>query len=247
LIFASDKGENSWLARTDSNLKERSRVFGDYQSDERSAHLRHRMVEAQVKARGVQDERVLSSMSRVPRHEFVPPEYRAQAYADHPIPIDQGQTISQPFIVAVMLEHLQIQPQDRVLEIGTGSGYMTALLAELADKVYSIERHPPLANSARELLTRLHYRNIEVIAGDGNRGWPEHAPYHEIAVSAAAMEIPPALLAQLREGGRMIIPIGPADAQLLQLVRKQAGKQSVTTLDACRFVPLLSGVDVGRD
>jgi protein-L-isoaspartate(D-aspartate) O-methyltransferase len=204
---------------------------------------RARMVEAQLRARGVHDERVLAAMNRVPRHEFVPKEFRAQAYADHPIPIEQGQTISQPFIVAVMLEHLRLQPEDSVLEIGTGSGYLTALLAQLAGKVYSIERHATLAYSARELLASLQYRNVEILAGDGIHGLPSHAPFDAIIVSAAALEIPPALFAQLREGGRMIIPVGPPEAQLLQLVRKQDGRRMITKLDACRFVPLLGGVD----
>jgi protein-L-isoaspartate(D-aspartate) O-methyltransferase len=223
-------------------------MFSDLQpEDERFAHQRHRMVEAQLKGRGIHDERVLVAMAHVPRHEFVPREYHAQAYADHPIPIGQGQTISQPFIVALMLEHLDIQPEHRLLEIGTGSGYMTALLAELAGTVYSIERHPSLTDSARALLSRLHYSNVEVIAGDGNHGWPEHAPFDRIVVSAAAMDIPAALVAQLGDEGRMIIPVGPHDAQLLKLLRKEAGKQLVTTLDACRFVPLLSGVDASSD
>jgi protein-L-isoaspartate(D-aspartate) O-methyltransferase len=219
-------------------------MFGKPQSDcEQMSIQRTRMVESQLRARGVKDERVLSAMSRVPRHEFVPKEFRAQAYADHPIPIDQGQTISQPFIVAVMLEHLRLQSQDAVLEIGTGSGYLTALLAELAGKVLSIERHAPLANSARELLARFAYRNIEIVVGDGSQGLPDHAPFDAIIVSAAALEIPAELFAQLREGGRMIIPVGPPEAQVLQLVRKQEGRRVITNLDACRFVPLLGGVD----
>lgn len=223
-------------------------MFGDRQTGAtRPAEERRRMVESQLRARGIQDESVLAAMSRVPRHEFVPQEYHAQAYADHPIPIDHGQTISQPFIVAVMLENLRIRLPDRVLEIGTGSGYMTALLAELASGVYSIERHAPLANSARQLLSRLNYHNIEVAAGDGNEGWPEHAPFDRIVVSAAALKIPAALFSQLREGGRMIIPIGSHDAQLLQLVQKQDDRRQITPLDACRFVPLLDGVDVSGD
>jgi protein-L-isoaspartate(D-aspartate) O-methyltransferase len=219
-------------------------MFDDLQSGfDQMSIQRARMVESQLRARGVHDERVLAAMNRVQRHEFVPKEFRTQAYADHPIPIDQGQTISQPFIVAVMLEQLRLQPQDSVLEIGTGSGYVTALLAQLACKVFSIERHAPLANSARELLSRFAYRNIEIVVGDGSRGLPDHAPFEAIIVSAAALEIPPALFAQLREGGRMIIPVGPPEAQLLQLVRKQAGRRVITNLDACRFVPLLGGVD----
>jgi protein-L-isoaspartate(D-aspartate) O-methyltransferase len=201
------------------------------------------MVELQLRARGVHDERVLAAMNRVPRHEFVPKEFRTQAYADHPIPIGQGQTISQPFIVAVMLEHLQVQPQDRVLEVGTGSGYLTALLAELAGMVYSVERHPVLADSARVLLTQLGYGNVEVVVADGIHGLPDQAPFDAIIVSAAALEIPPPLFAQLRDGARMIIPVGSPEAQLLQLVRKQSGRKVITNLDACRFVPLLGGVD----
>jgi protein-L-isoaspartate(D-aspartate) O-methyltransferase len=219
-------------------------MFGNPQSDsDQMAVQRTRMVESQLRARGVRDEGVLAAMNRVLRHEFVPKEFRTQAYADHPIPIDQGQTISQPFIVAVMLEHLRLQSQDSVLEIGTGSGYVTALLAELAGKVFSIERHALLANSARELLARLAYRNVEIVVGDGSQGLPDHAPFDAIIVSAAALEIPPALFAQLREGGRMIIPVGPPEAQLLQLVRKQDDRRKITNLDACRFVPLLGGVD----
>ena len=205
------------------------------------------MVESQLRARGVHDERVLAAMNLVPRHEFVPKEFRTQAYADHPIPIDHGQTISQPFIVAVMLEHLRLQPQDSVLEIGTGSGYVTALLAELAGKVFSIERHAPLADSARELLAYFEYRNVEILVGDGRQGLPNRAPFDAIIVSAAALEIPPALFAQLRQDGRMIIPVGPPEAQLLQLVRKQDDRRLITNLDACRFVPLLGGVDTESD
>lgn len=219
-------------------------MIGNSQSDSDPMALqRSRMVESQLRARGVRDERVLAAMNRVPRHEFVPTEFQAQAYADHPIPIQQGQTISQPFIVAVMLEHLKLDPEDRVLEIGTGSGYVTALLAQLAGKVYSIERYPRLANSARELLARLHCDNVEIFVADGTYGLQERAPFDAIIVSAAAIEIPPALFAQLKEGGRMIIPVGPPEAQLLQLVRKEGGRKVVTNLDACRFVPLLGGVD----
>jgi protein-L-isoaspartate(D-aspartate) O-methyltransferase len=219
-------------------------MFGNSQSDSDLMALhRAQMVESQLRARGVRDERVLAAMNSVPRHEFVPPEFRTQAYADHPIPIGQGQTISQPFIVAVMLEHLNLRPQDSVLEIGTGSGYVTALLAQLAGRVYSIERHAPLANSARQLLARLRHNNVEVFAADGINGLPEYAPFDAIIVSAAALEIPPALFAQLKEGGRMTIPVGPPDAQLLQLVRKESGRTVVTNLDACRFVPLLGGID----
>src|SRR6266699_6114854 len=164
---------------------------------------RENMVQTQLVARGIRDQRVLSAMARVPRHEFVSERYREQAYGDHPIPIAEGQTVSQPYIVALMLEVLKLEPSAKVLEVGTGSGYLTALLAELAAQVVSVERHAVLANSARILLARMGYSNVRVIVGDGSLGFPEAAPYDAIIVSAAASEVPSALLAQLREGGRM--------------------------------------------
>jgi len=203
------------------------------------ASQRERMVESQLRARGIRDERVLLAMSRVPRHEFVSEKYREQAYADYPIPIGEGQTLSQPYIVAIMLESLALIATDKVLEIGTGSGYQTVLLSELTEQVYSVERHAPLARVAEELLERLCCTNTKIIVADGSHGLPEHAPFDAIAVSAAAPRIPQPLFEQLREGGRMIIPVGPPTAQHLQLVRKQAGRPVITTLDGCRFVPLI--------
>jgi protein-L-isoaspartate(D-aspartate) O-methyltransferase len=203
--------------------------------------LRQRMVDSQLRARGVRDERVLDAMARVPRHEFAPERYRDQAYEDHPLPIGEGQTISQPYIVAVMLEALALSPQDRVLEVGTGSGYVTALLAELAAQVLSMERHAALADAARELLADMGYTNVRVIVGDGSHGFPECAPYDAIIVSAAAAELPSALLAQLAVGGRMIIPVGTADSQQLQLVRMENGQPRIALRELCRFVPLVSG------
>ena len=200
---------------------------------------RRSMVESQLRARGIRDERVLAAMFRVPRHEFVSAEYRDQVYEDHPIPIGEGQTLSQPYIVAVMLEALALDPSDTVLEIGTGSGYQTALLAELAKQVYSVERHASLAHDARATLARLGYGNAEVALGDGSHGLAERAPFDAIVVSAAAPQIPPPLFEQMREEGRMVIPVGPAHAQELQLVRKQAGKLIVANLEGCRFVPLI--------
>jgi protein-L-isoaspartate(D-aspartate) O-methyltransferase len=200
---------------------------------------RRSMVESQLRARGIRDERVLAAMFRVPRHEFVSAEHRDQVYEDHPIPIGEGQTLSQPYIVAVMLEALALDPSDTVLEIGTGSGYQTALLAELAKQVYSVERHASLAHDARATLARLGYSNVEVALGDGSHGLAERAPFDAIVVSAAAPQIPPPLFEQMREGGRMVIPVGPAHAQELQLVRKQAGKLIVANLEGCRFVPLI--------
>jgi protein-L-isoaspartate(D-aspartate) O-methyltransferase len=203
--------------------------------------LRQRMVDSQLRARGVMDERVLDAMSRVPRHEFAPERYRDQAYEDHPLPIGEGQTISQPYIVAVMLEALALSPAERVLEVGTGSGYVTALLAELAAQVFSVERHATLADAARELLADLGYTNVKVIVGDGSQGFEPCVPYDAIIVSAAAPDLPRALLSQLAEGGRMIIPVGTADAQQLQLVRIENGQPRIALRELCRFVPLVSG------
>jgi protein-L-isoaspartate(D-aspartate) O-methyltransferase len=200
---------------------------------------RRSMVESQLRARGIRDERVLAAMSRVPRHEFVSADYRDQVYEDHPIPIGEGQTISQPYIVAIMLQALALDPSDVVLEVGTGSGYLTALLAELTRQVYSVERHASLARTAHATLARLGYTNVEVIVGDGGNGFPDQAPFDAIVVSAAAPQIPPPLFEQLREGGRMIVPVGPAHAQELQLARKHDGQPAVSTLEGCRFVPLI--------
>ena len=197
------------------------------------------MVESQLRARGIRDERVLAAMFRIPRHEFVSEEHRDQVYEDHPIPIGEGQTISQPYIVAIMLEALALNPSDTVLEIGTGSGYQTALLAELVRQVYSVERYASLARAAQATLARLGFNNVEVLVGDGSRGLPDHAPFDAIVVSAAAPQIPPPLFEQLREGGRMVIPVGPAHAQELQLVRKHEGQPLVTVMEGCRFVPLI--------
>jgi protein-L-isoaspartate(D-aspartate) O-methyltransferase len=200
---------------------------------------RRSMVESQLRARGIQDERVLAAMFRVPRHEFVSEEHRDQVYDDHPIPIGEGQTISQPYIVAIMLEALALDPSDTVLEIGTGSGYQTALLAELVRQVYSVERYASLARAAQATLARLGFNNVEVVLGDGSRGLPDRAPFDAIVVSAAAPQIPPPLFEQLREGGRMVIPVGPAHAQELQLARKHEGQAVVISMEGCRFVPLI--------
>jgi len=204
-------------------------------------NARQLMVDSQLRDRGISDTRVLDAMIRVPRHEFVPEACRAQAYEDHPLPIGDGQTISQPYIVALMLESLQLTANDKVLEVGTGSGYATALLADLAAEVFSIERHASLAESDRNLLSTLGYRNVHVITGDGALGLPDNAPFDAILVSAAALHLPPALPAQLRDRGRMIIPIGSSDSQQLQFIRMVNG-QAVTSLrELVRFVPLVPG------
>jgi protein-L-isoaspartate(D-aspartate) O-methyltransferase len=204
---------------------------------------RQLMVDSQLRARGISDTRVLDAMLRVPRHEFVPGPYRAQAYEDHPLPIGDGQTISQPYIVAVMLQSLQLSPTSKVLEVGTGSGYVTALLAELAAQVFSVERHPALAESARDLLAALGYTNVQIFTGDGTLGLPAVAPFDAIMVSAAAPGLPPPLIAQLRDQGRMIIPVGTDDSQQLQFLRMVSGNPVVTLRELVRFVPLINNQD----
>jgi protein-L-isoaspartate(D-aspartate) O-methyltransferase len=206
------------------------------------ASLRQRMVDHDLRGRGIADERVLQAMLRVSRHEFVPEAYRTQAYEDHPLPIGEGQTISQPYIVAIMLEALGLQPTDSVLEVGAGSGYATALLAELTARVVAVERSALLAAGATQTLSRLGYGNVNVAVGDGSQGFAAGAPYDAILVSAATHAVPQALLSQLRDdGGRMVIPVGPAESQQLQLIRVQAGRPVVSLCGACRFVPLVSG------
>ena len=203
------------------------------------ATARQLMVDSQLRDRGISDPRILDAMLRVPRHEFVPQPYRVQAYEDHPLPIGDGQTISQPYIVALMLESLRLTPNDKVLEVGTGSGYVTALLGELASQVFSIERHASLAESARYLLATLGYTNVRVFTGDGALGLPSCAPFDAILVSAAALQVPPALLSQLRDGGRMIIPIGSPDSQQLQFIRIVNGQAVNSFREPVRFVPLV--------
>ena len=205
-----------------------------------SSQLRQHMVDSQLLARGISDPRVLDAMLRVPRHEFVLETNRSEAYEDHPLPIGNDQAISQPYVVAVILELLQLTPTDIVLEVGTGSGYVTALLAELTAKVLSIERHPALAVSARETLCRMGYTNVQIFTGDGALGLPDYSPYDGILVSATATSLPPALLSQMREGGRMIIPIGSSDSQQLQFIRKYNGEPIISQRDPVRFVPLIS-------
>jgi protein-L-isoaspartate(D-aspartate) O-methyltransferase len=200
---------------------------------------REEMVRTQLAERGIRDTHVLDAMRYVPRHEFLPELLRQDAYADRPLPIGEAQTISQAYIVAAMLEHLALQATERVLEIGTGSGYVTALLSLLCAEVYSVERHAQLAASAKNALHRLGYRNLRLKIGDGSRGWAEYAPFDAILVSAATSDMPPALFAQLRESGRMIVPVGPSSSQTLQLIRKTGGEPEVNILEGCRFVPLV--------
>jgi protein-L-isoaspartate(D-aspartate) O-methyltransferase len=207
------------------------------QSDELAAQ-RQRMVQEQLMPRGIHNERVLAAMAKVPREEFVPPEVRAASYTDQPLPIGYSQTISQPFIVAFMTEQLRPSAKDRVLEIGTGSGYQAAILAELVADVYSIEIVEPLAKAAEANLQRLGYKNVHVKAGDGYKGWPEFAPFDAIIVTCAPDHVPQPLTDQLKEGGRMVIPVGGPGLQELYLLEKQSGQLHQRSVDTVRFVPM---------
>ena len=200
---------------------------------------RDRMVETQIAARGITDTRVLSAMRKVPRHLFVPEEVRAAAYGDHPLPIGHGQTISQPYIVAMMTSLLQIQPDERVLEIGTGSGYQAAILGILAKEVISLERIPEVARLAQKNLAVSGTRAVRVITGDGTRGYPERAPYDGVLITAATPSIPPPLIDQLAEGGRLVAPVGSRDLQeLIRLTRKEKDLLR-ESFGGVVFVPLL--------
>lgn len=199
--------------------------------------LRGEMVARQIAARGVEDPRVLEAMRRVPRHEFVPAEHAALAYTDQPLPIGDGQTISQPYIVALMSELLELDGSERVLEIGTGSGYQAAVLGELASRVYTIEIVEPLAARSAALLARLGYANVEVRAGDGYAGWPEQAPFDAVILTAAPPAVPQPLFDQLADGGRLVAPIG-RDRQELVVYTKAGGEVSRESVIPVRFVPM---------
>lgn len=199
---------------------------------------RQQMVEDQIVSRGISDPRVLAAMRKVERHMFVPAALQKIAYADEPLPIGHGQTISQPYIVAYMTEALKLTPDDRVLEIGAGSGYQAAILAEITKKVYTIEVVEPLAEMVRERLASLGYGNIEVMCGDGYKGWPEKAPFDAIMVTAAPPEVPAELAAQLRKGGRMIVPVGSFFQELHLITRTASGFETKPLLPV-RFVPMI--------
>ena len=209
------------------------------------ATARAHMVAQQLTApdRGITNPRVLAAMDKVPRHEFVPEGFRDRAYGDYPLPIGHGQTISQPFIVAFMTEKLEPMPGDKVLEIGTGSGYQAAVLAELVREVYTIEIIEPLARRAEADLQRLGYTNVMVRAGDGYQGWPEAAPFDAIIVTCAPEQVPQPLVDQLREGGRMIIPVGPEGDQVLHVLRKKGNQVEQRAVLPVRFVPMTGGKD----
>lgn len=203
------------------------------------AALRKRMVKEQLLPRGISDKAVLNVFSKVERDRFIPEELKVSAYADYPVPIGEGQTISQPFIVALMTESLGLSGTERVLEIGSGSGYQTAILAELAREVYSIERFDGLGERAKRVLDELGYKNIKIKIGDGTLGWPEEAPFDRIIITAASPQIPLPLSEQLKEGGRMVLPLGESFSQVLTLVGKVDGKLNSKDICGCVFVPLV--------
>jgi protein-L-isoaspartate(D-aspartate) O-methyltransferase len=207
---------------------------------ERHRRDRARMIEHDLRRRGVSDPRVLEAMGDIPRHVFVPAAERANAYQDRALPLEIGQTISQPYMVAIMTQALRIAPHHRVLEIGTGSGYHTAVLARLASHVFTVERIPDLQGGAREVLEELGVANVTFAVGDGSRGWPRHAPYDRIVVTAGAPDVPGPLKEQLADdGGRLVIPVGDADEQDLLVVTREGQSWTSESLMGCRFVPLV--------
>ena len=209
-------------------------------AEDRHRDRRLAMVSRQIEGRGVCDPRVLAAMRSVPRHRFVSRSLAGDAYKDHPLPIAAGQTISQPYIVALMAEAAAVRPGDQVLEVGTGSGYGAAVLAELAASVVSVERHRKLADSAARVLGDLGYANATVVCGDGSQGFPPNAPYDAVVVTAAAPSIPPQLVAQLADGGRLVIPVGPPSlSQNLTLVRRMGDQTTSEKFCPVRFVPLV--------
>ncbi len=201
--------------------------------------LKKRMVEEQLIPRGINDPRVLDAFQKVERHKFIPKDLASNAYADFPVPIGNGQTISQPYIVALMTECLNLTGEEKVLEIGTGSGYQTAILAELSKEVYSVERFENLAKNAQDLLNELGYANIKVKVGDGTLGWPEAAPFDRIIITAASARIPLPLTQQLKANGKLIMPLGESFSQVLTLFEKKEDKLESTQICGCVFVPLV--------
>lgn len=210
------------------------------------AAQREAMVEEQIKARGISDPATLEAMRTVPRHEFLPARLRKEAHMDYPVPIGHGQTISQPYIVAFMTEAIRPRPGEKILEIGAGSGYQAAVLAQMGAEVYTVEIVEPLAELARQNLERLGYESARVMHGDGYRGWPEHAPFDAIIVTCAPDKIPPDLIAQLKDGGRMIIPVGGGMNQELVLLRKEGGNVEQQSVLPVRFVPMTGEAEGAR-
>jgi protein-L-isoaspartate(D-aspartate) O-methyltransferase len=216
-------------------------------ADDGYTQKRQAMVEQDIKGRGVKDRKVLDTMMKVPRHLFVDESSRSMAYADHPLPIGEGQTISQPYVVALMTAALQLKPTDRVLEIGTGSGYQAAVLAEIVKEVYTIEIRKNLADRAAERLKALGYGNVQVKYADGYYGWEEHAPFDAIIITASANHIPPPLIKQLKEGGRLIVPLGSTVYyQMLTLATKKKKDLDVEQVTPVAFVPMTGEVQKGK-
>ncbi len=203
------------------------------------ADLRRIMVERQLLPRGITDKRVLESFRKVERHKFVPEDFRENAYEDYPLPIGENQTISQPYMAALMTQCLRLAGTEKILEIGTGSGYQAAILSGLAKEIYSLERISPLAKRAGDLLKNLGYKNVTCGVGDGTLGWKDHAPFDGIIVTAASPKIPGAYTGQLAEGGRIVIPLGPSSSQVLTLIEKGPGGFTSSDICGCVFVPLL--------
>ena len=208
-------------------------VEGNYQKE------RLAMVEEQLRRRGISDRKVLEAMRKIPRHLFVLEDYRDSAYEDRPLPIGEGQTISQPYMVAIMTQSLELKGREKVLEIGTGSGYQTAILAELAQKVFTIERIPALTERAHKVLGDFGYTSISFRSGDGSRGWPEEAPFDGIMVTAGSPDVPPTLKSQLAEGGRLVIPTGPRYTQTLYKLTREGDQFMEEDVTGCVFVPLV--------
>lgn len=201
--------------------------------------LQEEMVTQQIMRRGVVTPRVIEAFKKVPRHLFVPEQFQSHSYNDHPLPIGEGQTISQPYIVALMTDLLNLSGEDKVLEIGTGSGYQAAILAELGKEVYTIERHKLLAERAEKIFKELNYQNVKVLVGDGTKGWKEFSPYQKIIVTASAPDVPQPLFIQLDEMGKLVIPIGGRWSQDLVLIEKRKGKMIRKSVCGCVFVPLI--------
>jgi len=201
--------------------------------------LRKEMVEEQLINRGIRDQRVLNAFYNIPRHSFIPQEEQKDAYSDFPLPIGNNQTISQPYIVALMTESLDLKGEEKILEIGTGSGYQTAILAGLAKKIYTIERIPELSQNAQKLLNELGYKNIHFKVDDGTLGWKEEAPFDRVIITAYCPEIPQPLIEQLNERGKIILPLGETFSQMLTIAEKKEGKLSYRDVCACVFVPLV--------
>jgi protein-L-isoaspartate(D-aspartate) O-methyltransferase len=208
--------------------------------------LQEEMVTQQIMGRGVVTPRVIEAFRKVPRHLFVPEQFLTHAYNDHPLPIGEGQTISQPYMVALMTDLLDLSKEDKVLEIGTGSGYQAAILAELGNEVFTVERHKLLAERSERILKELNYQNVKVLVGDGTKGWKEFSPYQKIIVTASAPDVPQPLFVQLDEMGKLVIPVGGRWSQDLILVQKRKGKMIRNSVCGCVFVPLIGEYGYGN-